>query len=252
MTLEAKSQANPLLPSTATEVGAASEAARIKEAYARRLQSGRDNRYSFLNVSQLSRIQELERRLLRILKRASCADLRQQRILEVGCGTGFWLREFIRWGAEPHHLSGVDLLEDRVARARELCPACVDLKVADASKLPFPSAEFDIVFQMTVFTSILNSGVKEQIARQMLRVLKPGGVILWYDFFVNNPRNRDVRGIRTKEILALFPQCSVHLERLTVAPPLGRVLSAISPRAYDLASGLRVFSTHYLGAIQNQ
>ena len=240
------------LISTAVKVDAASEAVRIKEAYARRLQNASDHRYSFLDVSHLSRIQEIERRMLRVLKRARCADLKQKKILEIGCGTGFWLREFIRWGAEPHHLFGVDLLEDSITRGKQLCPAGVQLKVADASRLLLPTAEFDIVFQMTVFTSILDSGVKEEIARQMLRVLKPGGVILWYDFFVNNPRNRDVRGIRRKEILALFPRCSVHLERLTVAPPLARVLSRISRLAYNLASAVGVFSTHYLGTIQNQ
>lgn len=245
------SRSRRLLTSTAAKVDATSEAVRVKEAYARRPQSAGDNRYSFLNVSHLHRIQEIERRILRILKRTRCADLKQKRILEIGCGTGFWLREFIRWGAEPHHLFGVDLLEDRINRAKQLCPPGVQLRVADASRL-LPCTEFDIVCQMTVFTSILDSGVKEEIARQILRVLKPDGVILWYDFFVNNPRNKDVRGIRRKEILALFPRCRVHLERLTVAPPFARVLSRISPMGYDLASALKVFSTHYLGTIQNQ
>lgn len=240
------------LTSTVARVDATSEAARVKEAYARRLQNANDKRYSLLNASHLSRIQEIERRMLPILERTRCADLSEKRILEVGCGTGFWLREFIRWGAEPHHLYGVDLLEDRINRAKQLCPPGVQFRVADASRPLLPTAEFDIVFQMTVFSSVLDSGVKEEIARQMLRVLKPGGVILWYDFFVNNPGNKDVRGIRRKEILALFPRCCVCMERLTVAPPLARVLSKISPLACNLASALGVLSTHYLGTIQTQ
>ena len=59
-------------------------------------------------------------------------------------------------------------------------------------RLDFRTDSFDFVFQSTVFTSILDSEVRKEVAGEMLRVLKPGGVILWYDFHVNNPRNPDV------------------------------------------------------------
>jgi hypothetical protein len=49
--------------------------------------------------------------------------------------------------------------------------------------------------QFTVFTSILDKDMKRNIAAEMLRVLKPKGVIIWYDYFVNNPKNSDVRGV---------------------------------------------------------
>ena len=36
--------------------------------------------------------------------------------------------------------------------------------------------------------------MKQAVAEEMLRVLKPQGLILWYDYHVNNPWNKDVRG----------------------------------------------------------
>jgi len=66
-----------------------------------------------------------------------------------------------------------------------------------------------VVSQFTLFTSILSEPMKNRMAAEMIRVLKPGGVILWYDFRFNNPRNQNVRGIESPEITSLFPGCSV-------------------------------------------
>src|SRR5437867_12293533 len=57
----------------------------------------------------------------------------------------------------------------------------------NAAQLAFPEATFDLVCQSMVFTSILDHGMKQQIAAEMLRVVKIEGLILWYDFHVNNP-----------------------------------------------------------------
>jgi len=69
--------------------------------------------------------------------------------------------------------------------------------------LIWEDASFDVVTQFTVFSSILDPDLKEQVAQEMIRVTKPGGYILWFDFFVNNPFNHDVRGIGKREIRGL-------------------------------------------------
>src|SRR6266705_1941728 len=99
------------------------EETRIRAAYAKR--QGDDTRYSWFSPGHLFIIQEREQRLLALLKRYGFAPLKARKILEVGCGTGYWLREFIKWGARPEDLAGVDLLPDRVAEARRLCPESV-------------------------------------------------------------------------------------------------------------------------------
>lgn len=118
----------------------------------------------------------------------------------VNSGTAALHLALEEWGTRPENMAGVDLLPDRIAEARRLCPEAVNLRCGSATKLEFPDATFDLVLQSTVLTSILDSGMKQSIASEMLRVLKPDGIILWYDYHVNNPWNPDVRGVKKREI----------------------------------------------------
>ena len=168
------------------------EEARIRTADAKRQKD--DPRYSYFSMGNLFITQEREKRLLTLLKRNDLAPLHTKKILEVGCGTGHWLREFIKWGARPENITGIDLLVDRVAEARYLCPEAINIVYGNAAALAFPDATFDLVVQSTVFTSVLDAFIKQQMASEMLRVVKDDGSILWHDYYVNNPWNPDVRG----------------------------------------------------------
>src|SRR6266850_747847 len=222
------------------------EAVRIREAYARR-QKGPQGRYSFLDPSHLLLIQERDSELLSMISRYGVESLEGKRILEIGCGTGYLLRAFLQWGALPENVFGIDLLPERIEQARKLCPQRVRLESGNAAALDFPNASFDLVLQSTVLTSILDPEMRQRIAEEMLRVLKPGGFALWYDFFVDNPRNPDVRGVRRSEIRKLFPGCQIHLRRITLAPPIGRLVGRYSPFVYMLLSRSKILCTHYLG-----
>ncbi|HBP88076.1 MAG TPA: class I SAM-dependent methyltransferase [Nitrospirales bacterium] len=223
------------------------EEARIQAAYAKRQGS---NLYSWFNPSYVFMAQEQERRMLVALEQHGFALLNTIRILEIGCGRGYWLREFIKWGAKPQNIKGIDLLSDRVEEARRLCPEGVEIKCGSAGKLDFRDETFDLVLQSTVFSSILDSSLRQQISQEMLRVLKENGAILWYDFHVNNPRNPDVQGVNKRAILHLFPGCRIELRRITLAPPLARFLAPYSLLACSLLEQLKVFNTHYLGVIR--
>jgi ubiquinone/menaquinone biosynthesis C-methylase UbiE len=188
--------------------------------------------------------------VLRLLDQYGLMPLAGKRILEVGCGTGKWLRDLIAWGADPETLFGVELLQASAARARRLCPQTVTIECGSAAELRFPSGSFDVVLQATVFTSVLDEDMKQAMAAEMMRVLRPGGMILWYDFFLRSPRNPYVRPVTRADIHRLFPGCSIDLRRISLAPPLAR---ALAPRAWGLCSLLsRVppLCTHYLGAIR--
>ena len=124
---------------------------RIKEAYARRKALVPPGRYSWFNRGNIVMQQELERCLLSFLDRFGCAPLHNRLILDVGCGAGYWLRNLIRWGAEPENMYGIDLLDERIADARRLLPKSVTLINGNATKLEFPDATFDLVTQFTVF-----------------------------------------------------------------------------------------------------
>src|SRR5262249_6763414 len=88
------------------------EEARIRAAYARR--HGDDVLYSWFSPGYLFMAQEREREILTLLKRHNFEALKTRKILEIGCGAGYWLREFIKWGASPENIVGVDLLPGSV------------------------------------------------------------------------------------------------------------------------------------------
>ena len=168
-------------------------------------------------------------------------------ILDIGCGIGSRLAAFREMGAA--RLAGIELTADRCAAARQSLTDA-ELIHGSAHVLPWPDGSFDIVSQFVVFTSILDSSLKVRIAREMLRVLKPSGVIVWHDFRVNNPRNRHVRGIGKREIRALFPGCQIDLQSMMLVPPLARFLI---PRLPVVASSLEkvpFLRSHYLGLIR--
>ena len=223
------------------------EVSRIRAAYARRDRAVPMDRYSFFREEHRLKHVELQNAILKLLIKFRHSDLESQSVFEVGCGKGFWLRQFIQWGARPENLFGIDLLEEKIEEGKGLCPAGVNLQWGDASKLEFQDNSFDLVLQFTVFTSILDLQMKKKVATQMIRVLKPGGSILWYDYFVSNPSNPDVRGVTRKEISQLFPGLSIFLKRITLAPPLGRAIGPISPSLYRLLSTFKPLCTHYLG-----
>jgi hypothetical protein len=85
----------------------------------------------------------------------------------------------------------------------------------------------------------------------MLRVVRPSGMILSYNFWLN-PTNPQTRGIRPKEIRECFPNCRVEFHKITLAPPITR---RIAPHSWLLAlflESLQLFNSHYLVAIRQQ
>jgi ubiquinone/menaquinone biosynthesis C-methylase UbiE len=220
------------------------EEARVREAYARRIPG---DRYAFTNPAHLFTMHEREAAVLALLARERLLPLGERSALEIGCGGGQWLLDFVRWGADPKRLHGIDLLPERIAQARRVCPPGVALSLAAGSAVPYPDARFDLVLQATVFSSILDPSVRRAMAAEMLRVLRPGGAVLWYDLRVNNPANPDVRRVGRAEIAALFPGCRLTLQRATLAPPLARLLAARAAGLARVLAAVPALRTHHLG-----
>src|SRR5258708_5681769 len=223
---------------------AEAEDERVRAAYARR-QSIPSRRYARTDPFAQCSSHEREEEMASLFRGEGVHSLAGLRILDVGCGRGDTMRQLLEYGADPELLAGIDLLNDKVDLAQRLAP---HLKVicGSATRLPFPDSSFDLVLQFTLFTSILNEEIKHAIAAEMARVLVPGGRILWYDFSFNNPRTLDVRGIGKREIRALFPGLQMKARRVTLAPPLGRVIAPFSIVLYYFLSRVRPLCTHLL------
>ena len=228
---------------------AGSDTLRISAEYERRARELPANFYAWSKPSNLLMHEHALRGCIALLRRARLFPLAGRRILDVGCGAGTWLLEFVQWGADPAALSGIDLSADRIEMAQRRLPqAC--FHVGSASELPWPDECFDVVSQFTVFTSILDPALRRAVAEEMLRVLKPGGSILWFDFRVNNPANQHVRAVPAREIRSLFAGCETALTPVVLAPPVGRLVADWSWPLAELLYALPFLRTHYAGLIR--
>ena len=222
---------------------------RLKDFYLDRdVDLAENNKYSFFNQSYLFTIQQRSRNVLALLRKSGFEKFSDYKILEVGCGTGGVLLEYLAFGANSCQLHGCDLMPHRLQYAREKLPSELPLVAANGQHLPYRSQAFNLVMQYTVFSSILSAEIKRDLAEEMRRVLKPGGMILWYDFWLN-PTNPQTKGIRPLEIRQLFPSCRIELHKITLAPPLTRFLVKVSWMMCLVLEKCLVFNTHYLAMI---
>src|SRR5260221_7564136 len=105
------------------------ELERIRRTYAERDRDpGVAARYNPLAPTNLIRLQERDWTVATMLRRSGLASLQGLAVLEVGCGSGASLQRLVGLGADPDRLSGIDLVEDRLAEARRRFPAA-DLRV---------------------------------------------------------------------------------------------------------------------------
>jgi SAM-dependent methyltransferase len=170
-------------------------------------------------------------------------DVSARTLFEVGAGTGFNMPFFLRAGFRPENITANELLADRAWGSRERFPAIRLLpgNVLDVAE----DRQFDLVFQSTVFSSVLDDQFRAALAAKMRRLLKPEGIILSYDFVYDNPSNKDVRRFTADHIMRLFPRCSYSFHRVTLAPPIGRRV----PRLYPVLNALFPFLRSHLVAV---
>ncbi|WP_019505804.1 methyltransferase domain-containing protein [Pleurocapsa sp. PCC 7319] len=108
-------------------------------------------------------------------------------LLDVGCGIGGSSRILAKdYGFD---VTGVTISPQQVARAQELTPPDVNAKfqVDDAMALSFPDASFDVVWSVEAGPHMPDKAV---FARELLRVLKPGGILVVADWNQRDDRQK--------------------------------------------------------------
>jgi 2-polyprenyl-3-methyl-5-hydroxy-6-metoxy-1,4-benzoquinol methylase len=105
------------------------------------------------------------------------ADLRNARVLEVGCGRGATLLELARCGA---NVVGLDYAESSISTCEALRSTVgldgrADFVLGDARSLPFASESFDLVYSIGLLEHFEQPSV---LLSEQHRVLRPGGFLL--------------------------------------------------------------------------
>lgn len=225
----------------------ASESERVRAIFANR----RDPGDGPLDLFRMCAHQERQQALVCFFRNIGLSSLKGLRILDVGCGSGGQLRRLTDFGAEPENCVGIDLFEPSLVWARKQNPNITFIE-GSAAQLPLPTSEFDLVFQFTVFTSVLDCQIRQAMASEVHRVLRPGGYFIWYDFAYSNHKNPNVRGISRREIRRLLGRFRLRFQKITLAPPIGRPAAKLSPLCYRTLAAIPLLRTHYYCFAQKQ
>jgi ubiquinone/menaquinone biosynthesis C-methylase UbiE len=211
----------------------------LREAYDENRRSRRKRiAWDATNPGNASARDELRARLLGRLT----GSIRNEEMLDIGCGTGWLLRELVAAGINPSLLHGVDLLPSRVSSAQAAVPEA-DVRIGDARRLPYADQRFGAVFLILVLSSLASHTDVSVGLGEARRVTRPGGLIFCYENRIPNPFNPDTLYVRRKQLTTALP--SPSFESLTVLPPLARRLR-LSSRSYRLLGAARIVRTHRL------
>lgn len=109
----------------------------------------------------------------------------QLRALDVGCGVGL-TDEFL--APSFRELHGVDVSAGMVDAARRANPT-VGYHVGDGRRLPFDDASFEVAFAICVIHHVAPPE-RVQFARELRRVIAPGGLVVVFEHNPLNPLTR--------------------------------------------------------------
>lgn len=123
---------------------------------------------------------------------------RNQRILDVGCGTGYSTAIFSRYAAS---ILGIDVSAAMIERARQTHGDLrnVEFLVADILDLKLPRGDFDVVISQRCLINLGTWENQQTAISNIAQVLKPGGMFLLQE----GTRQGRARLNETRELLGL-------------------------------------------------
>ncbi|MDZ8088555.1 MAG: methyltransferase domain-containing protein [Nostoc sp. DedQUE12b] len=126
-------------------------------------------------------------------------------VLDVGCGIGGSSRILARdYGFA---VTGITISPQQVQRAQQLTPEELDVRflVDDAMALSFPDASFDVVWSIEAGPHMPDKAI---FARELIRVLKPGGVMVLADWNQRDDRQKPLNFWEKRVMRQLLDQWS--------------------------------------------
>lgn len=161
------------------------------------------------------------------------------KVLDIGCGAGFISNQL---AGDGYDIYGIDQSAGSVAVARRHAPldARVHYAAGDAYALEFPDASFDAVMLLDFLEHVEEPA---RAIREAARVLKPGGVMMFYTF--NRTFIAGLLAVRAVEFIARDCPKNFHLLRMFIKPAeLESMMRASGLRVQELR-GLRPKIFHW-------
>ena len=132
-----------------------------------------------------------------------------ERILDVGCGPGFYVAELCERVGPTGHVAGVDLSTAMLALAEKRLAAVgnAELAQAPATALPFADGSFDAVVcvQVLEYVADLAGALAE-----FHRILRPGGRVVIWDVDWETASMRSGDPARMRRVLDAWDRHLVH------------------------------------------
>lgn len=205
---------------------------------------------SALAAPSAERLAHRERReiLTDVLARHDYFPLWDKQILEIDCGSGDMLQTMIDVGALEENIHGVERIPRLVAELRRRYPRA-HLFCEPFDRLDFHDARFDLVVCSDVFSRMAGTAQAENLAREIRRVLQPGGAVIWYDARYPQPGRSFAGAVRRGEIRRLFRRSDVVVRTCTLLPSVASRLGPFSERIYPLLAAVPPLRSHYAGLI---
>ncbi len=155
--------------------------------------------------------ERIRRALLTLLNRQKIV-LDHLTFLDIGCGTGDWLRVLAELRGTVQGMYGIDLAASSLRRSVQI-NAQIAVNLGDARRLPYPTEAFTWVSQFLAFEHLLANEDLQTACKEMARVCAPGGWMLWYDLLPLQSTYQ--RGFTQSEVQQLFPEFQL-LDQCTV------------------------------------
>jgi SAM-dependent methyltransferase len=207
--------------------------------------------HSILQPGNLLMVQERERFLSGLFRTMRRDNLETLSAFEAGCSTGYNLRLLVQWGARPENLAGIDLDSQAVDYCKAHSPE-IAVHAGSADSIPEPAERFDLTIAFTLFSSVPDDAVSSGIARELVRITRPGGFIVVYDMRRKNPGNRDVHPISKEDIRRWFPGCALRTQSITLAPPIARRVGRWAPWLYGPLAAIPPLRTHNMYVLRRR
>ena len=186
-------------------------------------------------IERMYEIRDAKRR--RASVRAALGTVAGDRVLDVGCGPGFYCAELLAEVGPAGSVIGVDGSASMLTLAARRCQGAENLELheADATSLPVPDSSVDRALSVQVLEYLADPGAA---LAEMHRALRPGGRVVVWDIDWATASLHSQEPIRMERVMYAFEQ---HLANPSLPRTLAHRMRAagftnIEMEAYAFAS----------------